>query len=599
MDVAPHGLAQVLAREQPTRVLEHEQRQFVFLVLQLHGCAIHPQAALLRIEPVAAEHQRAGRRLRIGAAQQGVAARHEFAHAQRLGHEVVGTTGQGLHQVLLGIAAGDEEDGHGIRCRAHGADHLQPLHVRQVPVHHQQVVGVRAQRLQQFPAFLIKEAGVPGPGGRGLQEFEKDRVVVENGNAHVNGSGAMEARPCRPAAARHGTTKRSKLTACVRQAWNLTIVCVCCAALVYRGRCRFFPVSRRQRLFLHRLDLLAQHVHLAAPVVAAAEPREVDREDRIAPAPCEPGAVMDEAQRAQRLDQREFAAVEIPELLVAVQQGRELLRALAPLARQQHPQVLHGRAHARVVQVHEMRAAARQVGGRPEHVARMAVAMQAQHRAGRGAAGARHLFFDQRDGIAAGGGPGRLLVQRDRFGLQQGVARFDGEAAHVQRRPLHERPRRAHGVDAREEAADPFQRVEILQVGRAAAAPGAHGKREARVRVQRAAFHDERRDRGHLGGGEFGGEGVFLQDLRLAPAARAVELGDHARAVLQMHLIDPVLVRAQGHQAAVAVQADGRERVQHEVGREVGVGVEVVALRRWWMVHGRHCRRQAAAASRG
>ena len=139
------------------------------------------------------------------------------------------------------------------------------------------------------------------------------------------------------------------------------------------------PPSRHQRLLLHGLDLLVQHVHLPAPVVAGAKPREVGGEDRVLPAAGEPGAVVDEAQGAQRLDERQFAAVEAAELFVAVDQRAELVRALAPVSRQQHPQVLHGRAHARVVQVHKVRAApAPFVQWGPEDVAGVAVAMQAQ-----------------------------------------------------------------------------------------------------------------------------------------------------------------------------------------------------------------------------
>jgi hypothetical protein len=66
-----------------------------------------------------------------------------------------------------------------------------------------------------------------------------------------------------------------------------------------------------QRLFLHRLDLLVQHVHLAAPVVAGAKPGEVDGEDRVLPAAGQPGAVVDQAQGAQRLDERQLAPVEV------------------------------------------------------------------------------------------------------------------------------------------------------------------------------------------------------------------------------------------------------------------------------------------------
>src|SRR6218665_2800169 len=92
-------------------------------------------------------------------------------------------------------------------------------------------------------------------------------------------------------------------------------------------------VSDHQRRLLHGFDLLDQHVHLTAPIVAAAEPGKVQREDRVLPAARQPGSVVNQAQRAERLDQRQYTLVKTAQLLIAVQQGAKLLRALAPAAR--------------------------------------------------------------------------------------------------------------------------------------------------------------------------------------------------------------------------------------------------------------------------
>jgi len=67
----------------------------------------------------------------------------------------------------------------------------------------------------------------------------------------------------------------------------------------------------------------------------------------------------------KRLDQRQLGAVELAELFVAIHQRAELAGALLPVAAEQHPQVLHRRAHARVVQVHKVRAGAAQQARRP------------------------------------------------------------------------------------------------------------------------------------------------------------------------------------------------------------------------------------------
>ena len=90
---------------------------------------------------------------------------------------------------------------------------------------------------------------------------------------------------------------------------------------------------------------------------------------------------MDQTQCAQRLDQVQLGPVKVAHLLVPIEQSRQLLRALSPVPRQQHPQVLHGRAHAGVVQVHKVRATAGQLGRCPQDIARVAVAMQADQAA--------------------------------------------------------------------------------------------------------------------------------------------------------------------------------------------------------------------------
>src|SRR4051812_18251779 len=82
---------------------------------------------------------------------------------------------------------------------------------------------------------------------------------------------------------------------------------------------------------------------------------------------------MDEAKRAQRLEKRQLAAVELHELLVAREHVGEPARHPGAVARKQHPQILHRRAHARVVEVHEMRAIVR-----PQDVSGVAIAVKTQ-----------------------------------------------------------------------------------------------------------------------------------------------------------------------------------------------------------------------------
>ena len=73
---------------------------------------------------------------------------------------------------------------------------------------------------------------------------------------------------------------------------------------------------------------------------------------------------------------------------------------------------------------------------------------------------------------------------------------------------------------------------------------------------------------------QLGGEVVLFLNLRIAPALRPVELGDHRGAVFQLHLVDAVFVGRESGQAPVATQAHAVQRVKHQVGSEGFKGVE-------------------------
>ena len=91
----------------------------------------------------------------------------------------------------------------------------------------------------------------------------------------------------------------------------------------------------------------------------------------------QPCAVVDHSKRAQRLDQRQLTAIKLANAFVALQKGREAAVLFLSMTPGEHPQVLNGRAHARIVQVHKMRAAHPLfVQGRPQNISRMAVPME-------------------------------------------------------------------------------------------------------------------------------------------------------------------------------------------------------------------------------
>jgi hypothetical protein len=130
-------------------------------------------------------------------------------------------------------------------------------------------------------------------------------------------------------------------------------------------------------------------------------------------------------------------------------------------------------------------------------------------------------------------------------------------------------------MDAPDEAPDPFQDLGIRQLGRAPATAGEDREAEALVLVQRAPVQHARRHHRHLHGFELGQEGVLLQDGRVAPAPRAIELDDHRLAFFAADAVDAVFVAVQGQQATVAAQADAVDGLQHALRVEPGIRVSI------------------------
>ncbi len=81
---------------------------------------------------------------------------------------------------------------------------------------------------------------------------------------------------------------------------------------------------------------------------------------------------MDQTQRAQRFDQVQLARIEFEEVFITGQNVAHLPHLVGALSGQHHPQILHRRTHAAVVEIDEVRPV---VG--PQHIAAMAIAVQA------------------------------------------------------------------------------------------------------------------------------------------------------------------------------------------------------------------------------
>ena len=283
---------------------------------------------------------------------------------------------------------------------------------------------------------------------------------------------------------------------------------------------------------------------------------------------------MDQPQRAQRFDQMQLAVVEVAEILVPRQHGPQLAPHVVAVARQQHPQILHRGTAAAIVEIDEMRTLHRPAGA-PQHIAGMAVAVQANSADCARALVAMPHAFDRLRGDAL---PGGDQVGRDETVRQQPLARLVAEARDVERRPHAKRRGPAHDVDAPDETADPFERRTILELGSAAAALRIDRIAEARETMQGRATACNRRDDRNLAHRQFGDECVLLADLLIAPPRRTIELDDDRRhrihaagALVEPCLVDAILVAVERKQPAVAEKSDGIERIEHAVGREARI----------------------------
>jgi hypothetical protein len=171
-----------------------------------------------------------------------------------------------------------------------------------------------------------------------------------------------------------------------------------------------------------------------------------------------------------------------------------------------------------------------------------------------------------------------------------------------------EGPALAHGVQPADEAAQLAQRLGVFQLGLAPRAASRHGVAVAEAAGQRRRHAEQahaadgfaqhqRRHHRHLGFGQFQRVGVLFEDLRVAPAARPVELGHHGAAVFQEYLEDAVLVGVELQHAPVATQAYRVESVQDLLRVEPAV-VHLVADRRVVVVDHHGAEAVAAATQR-
>ena len=264
-------------------------------------------------------------------------------------------------------------------------------------------------------------------------------------------------------------------------------------------------------------------------------------------------------------------------LVVAVHQFRQLPQAFLPISGKHHPDVLHRRTHAAVVEVDDVEHLIA-----AHHVAGVAVAMHADVLMRRVGVNVFHTL----EQIARYRFVSRQQALGNEVAFEQRGQRGMAEVLHGEGFAMFERLGRADRVNAPEQLTESVQLIKIARLRRTAAATREQGEAETGMFVQGFAVVDHRRDHRDLDVGQFEGELVFFEDGLVGPALRSVELGDQRFGVFDADLIDAVFVAIERQNARIAQEPDAFYGIEYEVGCE--------GFKR--MGHADSCAQQAAAS---
>ena len=152
--------------------------------------------------------------------------------------------------------------------------------------------------------------------------------------------------------------------------------------------------------------------------------------------------------------------------------------------------------------------------------------------------------------------------------FQQPLLGFQTKSIQIKCGSVHKWPACANGMNARQKATNPFQHFGVVELGRAATAARADAEGKSAKMVQGRTLQHQRANGGHFKRHQLGGETVFFQYLRIAPAIRAIELRDHLAVVLKVYLIDAIFVRRERCQTPIAAQSHAVQRIQDQIGGE-------------------------------
>ena len=140
-------------------------------------------------------------------------------------------------------------------------------------------------------------------------------------------------------------------------------------------------------------------------------------------------------------------------------------------------------------------------------------------------------------------------------------------------------PIAAAGMPAGQGATKLFQMVVVIQLRRMAAGSAEYRKGKAVAMKQGGTVLFDGGNHRQVPRHQEQAEGMFFQDLFIAPALWTIELDDDRRALFLAHLVDPVLETVQLQQATVTEEAGGVHGVEHVIRGEVIKGMAHKRLR--------------------
>jgi len=162
---------------------------------------------------------------------------------------------------------------------------------------------------------------------------------------------------------------------------------------------------------------------------------------------------------------------------------------------------------------------------------------------------------------------GEFDVRGNAAGFQQVLIGLCAEIIDVQRGSVRERLYAADRVNAPEKTPKPFQVVGVVQIRPAPPTARIERETETGMHEQRSAvLVCQRGYHGNLRLQQFVREGVFLQNRRILPAPRPVELRHQIAPILQPDLIDAILVTVECQQMAIGHKAFALDRIEDEIG---------------------------------